>query len=169
VKLPRDAFSRHPPPCSLNVVMTNTHADQLLKATNALRANLVTMLARLDELSDIVEDVTSGTIWRAHVTVRASTLQLDRTTFTVRWDGRSCALGHSTAFRLLERLARRPNEYVSTDRLLDELWLGPRSYSTLRSTVCRLKSRLRGSGMSDLAVRINGRVHGHYALLIDIP
>jgi DNA-binding response OmpR family regulator len=146
--------------------MTNTQADGLLKATNALRANLVTMLARLDELSDIVEEITSGTIWPAHVTVRASTLQLDRTTFSVRWEGRSCYLGHSTAFRLLERLARRPNEYVSVDRLLDELWSGPRSYSTLRSTVCRLKSRLRHAGMGDLAQLIDGRVYGHYALLL---
>lgn len=146
--------------------MTNTQADRLLKATNALRANLVTMLARLDELSDIVEEVRSGTICPANVTVRASTLQLDRTTFSVRWEGRSCSLGHSTAFRLLERLARRPNEYVSVDRLLDELWSGPRSYSTLRSTVCRLKLRLRLAGMGDLAQMIDGRVYGHYALLL---
>lgn len=146
--------------------MTNTQADRLLKATNALRANLVTMLARLDELSDIVEEVTSGAAWPAQVTVRASMLQLDRTTFSVHWEGRSCSLGHSTAFRLLERLARCPNEYVSVDRLLDELWSGPRSYSTLRSTVCRLKSRLRRSGMGDLAQLIDGRVHGHYALLL---
>jgi DNA-binding response OmpR family regulator len=153
-----------------NVGMTITQADRLLRATAALRANLVTMLARVDELSDLVEQVGSRAASPAPVTlaVGKGPLQLDRTTFTVRWDGRSCALGHSTAFRLLERLARRPNEYVSTDRLLDELWLGPRSYSTLRSTVCRLKSRLRGAGMSDLAVRIDGGAHGHYALLIDM-
>jgi DNA-binding response OmpR family regulator len=148
--------------------MNTTHADRILKTTNALRTTLSAMLAQVDELSDLAEKVAAGAAPPPPVTVagRTTTLRLDRSTFTVRWDGRSCALGHSMAFRLLERLARRPNEYISMDRLLEELWTGPRTYSTVRSTVCRLKVRLGEDGLRDLAERIDGRVRGHYALVL---
>lgn len=66
----------------------------------------------------------------------------------------------------MERLARRPNVYLSTDQLLEELWSGPRAYSTVRSTVFRLKARLRRAGLHELADSIDGSNSGHYALRI---
>lgn len=146
--------------------MLTTHADRLLKATHALRSQLLAILATVDEVSEAAELIAKGTASPASVTVDATNLPLrvDRSTFTVSWRGKMCPLGNTTAFRLLERLARRPNEYISIDQLLDDLWSAPRSYSTLRSTICRLKSKLDAAGMHDLASRINGRVHGYYAL-----
>lgn len=146
--------------------MLTTHADRLLKATQALRAQLMVMLAAIDEVSAAAELIAKGSASPPSVTVASAEtpLRIDRSTFAVSWKGKVCHLGNTTAFRLLERLARRPNEYLSIDQLLDDLWSAPRSYSTLRSTMCRLKSRLVAEGMQDLATRINGRVHGYYSL-----
>jgi DNA-binding response OmpR family regulator len=146
--------------------MLTTHADRLLKATHSLRAQLLAILAAVDEVSEAAEQIAKGSASPPSVTVdlTRSPLRVDRSTFAVRWQGKVCPLGNTTAFRLLERLARRPDEYISIDQLLDDLWSAPRSYSTLRSTICRLKSKLDAAGMRDLASRINGRVHGYYAL-----
>lgn len=146
--------------------MLTTHADRLLRATHSLRAHLLVMLAAVDEVSAAAEMIAQGSASPPSVTVdsASSALRIDRSTFAVSWQGKACPLGNTTAFRLLERLARRPNEYISIDQLLDDLWSAPRSYSTLRSTICRLKSKLVAAGMRDLALRIHGRVHGYYAL-----
>src|SRR5262245_50655580 len=41
---------------------------------------------------------------------------------TVQFRGRTCFLGGRLPFRLLARLARRPNAFVSHEELLDEVW-----------------------------------------------
>jgi len=125
------------------------------------------MVTQVDDLCHLVEKA----VPRAHASpiVAAGsdgqTLRVERTTYAVLWGERRCVLGNTTGFALLEQLARRPNEYISIDRLLDDLWTNPRTYSTVRSTVCRLKARLREEGMGDLAARIDGHMYGHYALL----
>jgi DNA-binding response OmpR family regulator len=146
--------------------MLTTHADRLLKATQSLRLQLLAMLAAVDEVSAAAEIFAKGSASPPSVTVVAasSPLRIDRSTFAVTWQGKGCPLGNTTAFRLIEKLARRPEEYISIDQLLDDLWSAPRSYSTLRSTVCRLKAKLDTAGMRDLSLRIDGRVHGYYAL-----
>lgn len=146
--------------------MLTTHADRLLKATQSLRLQLLAILAAVDEVSAAAEIYAKGSASPPSVTVVAasSPLRIDRSTFAVTWQGKACPLGNTTAFRLIEKLARRPEEYISIDQLLDDLWSAPRSYSTLRSTVCRLKAKLDTAGMRDLSLRIDGRVHGYYAL-----
>ncbi|MFO0831546.1 MAG: winged helix-turn-helix domain-containing protein [Phycisphaerales bacterium] len=148
--------------------MNTTHSDRILKATRALRTSLVAVIANVDELSDLIERLpTIATPPVSAVAVSGSgALQLNRATYTVQWDHKSCFLGYTMAFRVLERLARRPNEYISTDRLLEELWVATRSSSTVRSTVCGLKAKLRAAGMRDLAEFIDGSNSGHYALML---
>jgi DNA-binding response OmpR family regulator len=92
-------------------------------------------------------------------------LLIDRTTFTVRWNGRTCHLGNSLPFRLLERLSRRPNQYLSSAQLLDEIWGGPRSKAAVRSVVKVLRKKLRRAGMQDLARAVDGRTRDHYTLV----
>ena len=46
----------------------------------------------------------------------------DADTLAVRWNGKTCFLGKTLAFKLFERLARRPNHFLSHDLLLDEVW-----------------------------------------------
>jgi DNA-binding response OmpR family regulator len=146
--------------------MDTTHAADIVKAAKALRASLLTVLTRVDDLCDLVEN-SPHTDPRAIVpSINAGTprLRLERATYTLYWEDRTCVLGHTKAFEVMERLCRRPNEYIQMDRLIDDLWSGRRTYSTVRSTVCRLKGKLRAGGMTDLAVLIDGNTRGHYRL-----
>lgn len=93
-------------------------------------------------------------------------LEIDRSALTVRWNGQSCFLGYTTAFRLMERLAQRPNHYVSHAQLLADVWGGPRSSSAIRSAVADLKARLTYEGMAELANAVDGSNPGHYGLII---
>lgn len=104
--------------------------------------------------------------WRVVDDSCQSSLTIDRETLAVRWNGRSCYLGFTMAFRLLERLARRPNFYVTHDQLLQDIWGGPRSKSAIRSAVNDLRSRLASAGMGDLANAIDGSNAGRYGLIL---
>jgi DNA-binding winged helix-turn-helix (wHTH) protein len=54
--------------------------------------------------------------------------------------------------RLFDRLSRRPDSYVSFDRLIRDVWDGQiRSDETIRSSVRHLKHRLIAAGMPELA------------------
>ena len=46
----------------------------------------------------------------------------DPTTFCARWGGKSRYLGDTLPFRLLERLARRPDQLFRYDLLLHDVW-----------------------------------------------
>ena len=144
--------------------MNTPQGDRIQKEIRALRASLVTVISHVDELSDLIERMSPIAASPPMVVAggAAPLLVLDRSNHTVLWKERACFLRNTMAFRLLERLARRPNEYVSTERLLDELWAATRTHSTVRSTVCGLKAKLRASGMRDLAERIDGKNPGHY-------
>lgn len=149
------------------VGMDNSHADRLLKAARALRSTLVAMVTQVDDLCDLIEKAVPG----ASVPIVApgtngEQLRVERATYSIQWNNRKCVLGNTTGFALLEQLVRRPNEYINIDRLLNDLWDGERTYSTIRSTVCRLKAKLRGADMADLAALIDGSTYGHYALLL---
>jgi hypothetical protein len=57
----------------------------------------------------------------------------DRTTLSVLFQGKTCFLGNTLLFRFFEVISRRPNLYISHDQLLDEVWGGIRSESTIRN------------------------------------
>ena len=92
---------------------------------------------------------------------------IDTATFCVHWDGRTCRLGNTLAFRLLERLARRPNQLVHCDVLLHELWDNYSSRDAVRSTVKVLRRKLSTAGMENLALAIDGSTTHHYGLMLD--
>jgi len=91
---------------------------------------------------------------------------LSESTLSVTWNGRSLRFGHTLAYRLLERLARRPNQYVTHLDLLHDVWDDEElATATIRSVVRHLRRRLREGGMTELAEAIKGH-NGRYILEI---
>ena len=90
----------------------------------------------------------------------------DISTMSVYWRGRSVHLGHTIGFRVLERLARHPQQYVSYTDLRQNAWnnryVEP---TTVRSLVRELRRKLRAGGMKSLAAAIQGE-NEHYVLKI---
>jgi hypothetical protein len=91
----------------------------------------------------------------------------DRTTFSARWQGKSCHLGNTIIFKLLERLSRRPNQFVHFEVLLQDVWEGRRSPEAVRSAVKVLRQKLTSAGMDDLATAIDGSTAHHYRLSLN--
>ena len=83
----------------------------------------------------------------------------DRETFEARWQGKSCRLGNTNSFKLLERLARRPNQFVPFEVLLQDVWDRQQSREAVRSAVKFLRRKLALAGLDDLA-KANGRATG---------
>lgn len=97
---------------------------------------------------------------------RAGAPHVEPASFSVVWKRRRCPLGYTTSFRLMERLLRRADQYVSYDQLREDVWLGEnRSGDTVRSAVRQLKKKLRDAGMPELASAIRGQGH-HYGLML---
>jgi DNA-binding response OmpR family regulator len=94
-------------------------------------------------------------------------LFIDHDRLQVAFHGRRCILGNTLSFRFLERLARRPNTYVTHDELLVDVWQGVRSESAIRSVVKRLRQTLRQQGLSELAAAIDGKSAGRYCLRLE--
>lgn len=94
-------------------------------------------------------------------------LFIDHDRLQVAFHGRTCVLGNTLPFKLLERLARRPNTYVTHDELLSDVWQGIRSESAIRSAVKRLRQTLRLQGMAELAAAIDGTSAGRYCLRLE--
>lgn len=90
----------------------------------------------------------------------------DRSTFSARWRGKTCCLGNTLSFKLLEWLARRPNQFVHRDVLLREVWENCRSREAVRSVVKLLRGKLSAAGMDELAAAIDGSIPHHYGLML---
>ena len=87
--------------------------------------------------------------------------------FAVHWNGRECPLGPTLPFRFFRQLALARNRYVPVERLLENVWGGPRSASAVRSVVLELRRRLNTAGMADLARAVESKP-GHYRLCTDV-
>lgn len=146
--------------------MTPQDAERLSKTAKLLRSSLLIVLQHVDELSRLADEVGKRPIAPAQVEAASEVIcRVDRPTLTVYWQGRSCFLGYTLPFRLLERLTQRSNQYITADRLMDDLWGGPRAPSTIRSAVSDLRKKLVAAGMADLASMIDGSNPGHYGLI----
>lgn len=73
-------------------------------------------------------------------------------------------LGHTIAFRFLQRLARCPNQYVDHLTLLHDVWENEElAIATVRSLARNLRRKLSDGGMQELAAAIRGH-NGRYIL-----
>ena len=71
---------------------------------------------------------------------------VDSSTFSVFWAGKTCLLRRTVLFRLAERLARQPNQYITADQLLRDVWEGGiKSPETIRSAVRQASSVVRSA------------------------
>ena len=97
----------------------------------------------------------------------ARPLITDRGDFSVRWGNRTCHLGNTLGFKVLERLAQRPRLYLDYGTLLDSFWDRHTSPEAVRSAVKILRRKLRAAGMGDLAKAIDGSNAHHYGLKLN--
>ncbi|MBN1909327.1 MAG: helix-turn-helix domain-containing protein [Pirellulales bacterium] len=140
---------------------------------------LAQLANRLDEVAhltaEIIDDVTANLgsapqTFHPFGTVKQDSDYYpiaDRTTFAVHWHGKSCYLGNTLPFRFFERLARRPNQLIPCDQLLDDVWQCCRSREAMRSVVKVLRQKLSRAGMVDLAKAIDGTTARHYGLILN--
>ncbi len=93
-------------------------------------------------------------------------LIIDTAAKTITFRGSTCSLGNTLVFRMIERLARRPNQFVSFDRLIRDVWDGQlKSDEAIRSVVKELRDRLRKNGMRRLASAIRGQKRAYILML----
>lgn len=138
----------------------------LREITHHLRYQLTDALQRLDEVDDHIERL-AGQDGRAPAPDDQSRLLVLQATFSVQWNGRTCALGNTLGFRFLARLARRPNQYISYNQLITDVWDGQiRSPATVRALVRDLRRSLTEAAMPRLAAAIKGEGRT-YGLILD--
>jgi DNA-binding winged helix-turn-helix (wHTH) protein len=66
----------------------------------------------------------------------------------------------------MARLLRRPNQYVSYDYLLQDVWQNQKkSDHTVRSAIRELRTKLTRAGMPQLASALKGQGR-HYGLIL---
>jgi predicted nucleic-acid-binding protein len=85
---------------------------------------------------------------------------------SVLWKGRICFLGNTLLFRFFERISRSPNQFISYEVLLDDVWGGRRENSSFRGVAKRLRDRLALEGMAELSCAIDGSNSGFYRLML---
>jgi DNA-binding response OmpR family regulator len=152
--------------------METHRREQIQRSLRSLAKSHAAQMALLEEMLDLVCEEYSldpssyfqRTSFSRSTQGNKPNLKIDRGLLSVTFRGKACFLGNTLPFRFLSHLARRPNTYVSYEDLLADVWQGVRSDSAVRSVVKTLRSKLRQSGLADLATAIDGSVFGHYAL-----
>ncbi len=94
-------------------------------------------------------------------------LVIDSETLVVHFRGKPCFLGGRLPFKLLSRLARRPDTYVTYEQLCADVWNYECTDDAVRSMVKMLRRKLRAKGLGELADAIDGSVPRRYALHLD--
>lgn len=142
----------------------------VVRVRESLRAVLVTLrraVAEIDETLTCLGTDGDSPVTDAIVPVpRPGILQVDRTAFVVRSGTKTCHLGHTILFRVMDVLVHHPDQYVSRELLLDLAWHGSRADSTVRSAIGELRSRLIAGGLPEVAAAIDARNPGHYCLRV---
>lgn len=152
--------------------MNTAKRERIRNALRSLAESHVATIKLMEETLALISEelaLDSLTFWKIrpmqqNLTHPKDRLQVDQEHFSVSFDGRTCFLGNSLGFRLLKRLARGPNVYLSYEDLLADVWDCVRSDSAVRAVVKRLRDKLRRNGMSKLADSLDGSVSGHYSL-----
>ena len=155
--------------------MSLEKVQRLVQPANQLTETLMTAAICANEMrSIIVAELHAHGIVRAGQDAVCLVLPstnhrplVDHSTLSLSWAGKTCYLGHTVLFRLAERLSRRPNQYITPDQLLRDVWEGDcKSPDTIRSTVRNLRQRLTHAGMDGLAAAIQG-TGGRYGSILD--
>jgi DNA-binding response OmpR family regulator len=141
-------------------------ASQLSEAlmTAAICAREIHAVVRTLIDSETPIELSRGANGSAHFVQDKQRPLLDESTLSVMWNDKKLHLGHTLSYRLLARLARRPNQYVTHLDLIRDVWDDDDlATATIRSLVRELRRKLRSGGMTDLADAIRGH-NGRYIL-----
>jgi DNA-binding response OmpR family regulator len=153
----------------------NTAKRELIRRTlQKLAESQATTLELLERTFSLIGDelgIDAVTFWRARATAGTQPtierlFHVDPDRLQVVFQGKRCELD-DTPFKLLQRLAKRPNTYVTHEDLLHDVWDGRRSDAAIRSAIKRLKQALRNHGLEELAEAIDGSKPGRYRLKVE--
>lgn len=155
--------------------MNDTRREQIRRTLRNLAESHAAAIECMEQALELLgEDLAMDavTFWKSRSSAVSippthGLLYVDRDRLQIVFRARSCVLGNTLPFKLLERLARRPNTYVTHEELLSDVWEGVRSESAIRSVVKRLRQALRRQGMHELASAIDGTAAGRYRLRLD--
>ena len=93
-----------------------------------------------------------------------SILVVDRETFSALYQGKTCYLGNTIPFGLLERLNQRPKAFVSYKALINDVWNDEETNSpAVQKQVSILKAKLKNAFGVGIEIR---SVPGHYAIFV---
>ena len=150
--------------------MTPQYLRRLSALSGQLADNLMAAVLCAEEIRGVVrehvDDESAPRSFHAGsaLTGRPERPVLNESTKRVDWKGKSAHLGHTLYFQILERIARRPNQYVTHQDLMRDVWENEElGVSTLRSVVRHLRQKLRDEDMHELARAIRGH-NGRYIL-----
>jgi hypothetical protein len=129
---------------------------------SALQESIDFFQGELDRISGETPNPSGVQSWNAN----SELVIMNHSMMCVEYGGKSCFLGNTLMFKFLAQLARRRNRYVSYDVLFDEVWCATRDRSSVRSVVKELRAKLLAAGMRRLCEAIDGRVSGHYGLML---
>lgn len=153
--------------------MTQEKAQRLAHLANQLVETIMTAAICAEELRAVIRAEIDGGDAMRDGRARQGPCGMngrpvvDHSTLSLSWAGKTCHLGYTVLFRLADRLARRPNHYITPDQLLRDVWEGGlRSPETIRSAIKNLRERLSLAGMRDLAEAIRGH-GGRYGLILN--
>jgi DNA-binding response OmpR family regulator len=155
----------------------NPDIEQIRSMVRSVAESCALMVQRVAALTDHLEPQSAGASGRdlrenllgaraVDTDALFGQLIVDPSAKTITFRGCTCFLGNTLVFRLIERLARRPNQFVSFDRLIRDVWDGQaKSDEAIRSLMKELRDRLRKNGMRRLASSIRGQKKA-YALML---
>ena len=96
--------------------------------------------------------------------MRETSCQIDRGTFTVTYRGKTCFLGYTMAFRLLERLAEARGIFIPIETLIDDVWGGRGvSEEAVQRQVSTLRAKLKAAEAKGVHIEAQP---GHYRLIL---
>ena len=154
--------------------MTTTTREQIRRTLYNLATAHATTIELMEHTLELLGEelaLDAKTFWQARITLMGSDRStngpvVDSGSLEVVYHGKRCFLGNTILYRLIERLSRKPNKYFTYDELLQCVWGGIRSDSTVRTAVKRLRATLRQAGMGELADSIDGSSPGRYSLRV---
>jgi hypothetical protein len=92
--------------------------------------------------------------------VSENQLIIDHSQFEVRQGKKSCFLGNTKDFHLLDRLIRARGQFVHLDTLIQDVWEGARvEKNTIQRTVSNIRRKL---GKRFEGIRLDGTQKDHY-------
>lgn len=145
-------------------MLTNREKRLLQESLRSMTASHAAVVTQIEETISIL---VSTLELDGDANIDSSTNPVvDEAAFCIIWQDHTCYLGNTLLFWLFHRLAQSSNQYIAHVDLLEDVWHGERQSSSIRGVAKRLRDELIAADMEQLATAIDGRVYGHYGLML---